>query len=163
MNEFAQSKTGTDGVRGSCSSPRERGERRSKRDAAPPRRRIRPCAHPTGHTRTRGAHLIRRRPRRKAEKSLRGLLVGGPMLGCVRHTVSGVCLSLSSVKLRLVTYSETVPLTLKDEQRGSRKRTPVCVWSLEWLQNRLGALAASSTLSICSICRSLFPEPSTIA
>ena len=81
------------------------------------------------------------------------------MLGCVRHTVSGVCLSLSSVKL----ISETVPLTLKDEQRGSRKRTPVCVWSLEWLQNRLGALAASSTLSICSICRSLFPEPSTIA
>ena len=82
------------------------------------------------------------------------------MLGCVRHTVSGVCLSLSSI---CQTYSETVPLTLKDEQRGSRKRTPVCVWSLEWLQNRLGALAASSTLSICSICRSLFPEPSTIA
>lgn len=161
MNEFAQSKTGTDGVRGSCSSPRERGERRSKRDAAPAgitvcRHSCTPPHRPHPDSRRafdpapatpEGRKVVTRTPRRRTNARL-----------CAPHGERCVF-----VTVICQTYSETVPLTLKDEQRGSRKRTPVCVWSLEWLQNRLGALAASSTLSICSICRSLFPEPSTIA
>ena len=81
------------------------------------------------------------------------------MLGCVRHTVSGVCLCVKLTKRS--PHIEGRAAGRHASRKG--KRTPVCVWSLEWLQNRLGALAASSTLSICSICRSLFPEPSTIA